>query len=880
MRIAVRFWFLGAVAVSAMVMSVNTALARSGSVFINEVMAKNASISVSGYVSDWIELFNTNSLPVNLAGYTLTDSNAYPTRYTFPAGVSIPGRGYLVLTCDSTRTNSSTNAMFGLGAAGGYVMLYAPGSTVVPVDVVQYGIQVEDYTIGCVPDGSTNWVLCNPTARGANQAATLGSVAGLRFNEWMADDGSGNDWFEIFNPTNKPVPLSGLRIFETNNTTWFTHYPLSFIGWGYTNGYVKYIADKTTANIPYDSDHVNFKLNATADRLLLYDSLNVLIDQVGWTVRQTEHVSEGRLPDGATNIVKFPRINDYATDSPGAANTLIMTNIAINELLSHTDPPVEDAVEFQNLGATAVDISGWWLSDSKRRPWSAKIPSGPAIPPGGFRVIYEYMFNNLATNYPVGFNTNGILRNFTFESAEGDGCHLFQVNSNGNLTGYRVSEVYEPSENGVSYGRYKTSVPGDYKFIALSRRTFGRDAPVSVPDFRTGTGLSNAYPKVGPVVVSEIMFAPPKRIYGTNLVAKEHPDEEYIELRNVTTNWVPLYYFDPSHPNFMTNSWRLQKAIKFSFPSNSWMMPTSHCLVVAFNPKTNWTALTNFCTRYTFPVTSSNLIFGPWEGQLNSAGDAIELYKPDQPQVWPHPNAGLVPFLRVDKVNYGTNDNTTGIYWAFSTNAINTGLSMTRKNGFLFGNDPINWTTNVTTAGKANPAPPTGDADVDGMPDSWEIAYGLHPSDSSDANTDLDGDGISNLQEYLRGTLPNNPDTDGDGMPDGWEVRYACNPLSPADANQDLDGDLMTNLKEYLTGTIPTNAASALRISAQHASSSANLTWPAVANFTYSVVYATGCAPSMSWTLYTNVAASPTDRTQQITVPTTGPRRYYRVGTP
>jgi len=46
------------------------------------------------------------------------------------------------------------------------------------------------------------------------------------------------------------------------------------------------------------------------------------------------------------------------------------------------------------------------------------------------------------------------------------------------------------------------------------------------------------------------------------------------------------------------------------------------------------------------------------------------------------------------------------------------------------------------------------DTDGDGMPDSWELLYGLNPNSSADASQDKDGDGITNLQEYEGGTSP------------------------------------------------------------------------------------------------------------------------------
>lgn len=50
------------------------------------------------------------------------------------------------------------------------------------------------------------------------------------------------------------------------------------------------------------------------------------------------------------------------------------------------------------------------------------------------------------------------------------------------------------------------------------------------------------------------------------------------------------------------------------------------------------------------------------------------------------------------------------------------------------------------------------DTDHDGVPDDWEKGHGLNPDDPNDANADRDGDGYTNLEEYLGsliGEFPN-----------------------------------------------------------------------------------------------------------------------------
>ncbi|NHJ49776.1 MAG: hypothetical protein FK733_18435 [Asgard group archaeon] len=76
--------------------------------------------------------------------------------------------------------------------------------------------------------------------------------------------------------------------------------------------------------------------------------------------------------------------------------------------------------------------------------------------------------------------------------------------------------------------------------------------------------------------------------------------------------------------------------------------------------------------------------------------------------------------------------------------------------------------------------PTDNDTDDDLMPDGYETEWALHdPNNASDASADADEDGLTNLEEYLYGTNPNDLDTDRDGYLDGDEIDRGSDPLDP-----------------------------------------------------------------------------------------------------
>ncbi|MFO7992350.1 MAG: hypothetical protein R6U61_08700 [Thermoplasmata archaeon] len=133
-----------------------------------------------------------------------------------------------------------------------------------------------------------------------------------------------------------------------------------------------------------------------------------------------------------------------------------------------------------------------------------------------------------------------------------------------------------------------------------------------------------------------------------------------------------------------------------------------------------------------------------------------------------------------------------------------------------YDNDDMNNTQELES--HSNPVSP--DADMDGIPDSYELEHaGLNYLDDTDASDDEDGDGLTNLQEYRYmipenwnpgvdgawdgGTDISNPDTDNDMMPDKYEILYNLDPTLKADGDGDLDEDGLNNTAEYLYGIDP-----------------------------------------------------------------------------
>ena len=110
------------------------------------------------------------------------------------------------------------------------------------------------------------------------------------------------------------------------------------------------------------------------------------------------------------------------------------------------------------------------------------------------------------------------------------------------------------------------------------------------------------------------------------------------------------------------------------------------------------------------------------------------------------------------------------------------------------------------------------DTDGDGLNDKWEVTYngssGVNATEEANATelaSDLDGDGLTLLQEAKANTNSSSNDTDSDGLGDGWEVRFsnasgvnATMEADGADLIFDEDSDGLNLTAEFKANTNPT----------------------------------------------------------------------------
>jgi hypothetical protein len=318
-------------------------------------------------------------------------------------------------------------------------------------------------------------------------------------------------------------------------------------------------------------------------------------------------------------------------------------DVVINELLAHSHAEAPDWIELHNTTGNTINIGGWFLSDNGDDLTKYEIVEGTIIEPNDYVVFYEdvHFGNPSAPGSHIEFGL----------SENGETLYLHS-GSGGQLTGYSENEKFGASATGVSFGRYLKST-GSYNFVAMSENT---------------PGQPNAYPKVGPVVITEIMYHP-------EMVG----ESEYIELLNISDSPVVLYDYTIAEP------WRFtdnpdNPGIEFFFPSEPIVTLDSGEYLLLVED------LGAFRAKYNIP--GGIKVFEWSNGKLDNGGEKIQLSMPGDVD-----EQGLRQWIRVDRIRYsdGSHPDDFGGFDPWPIEADGAGLSLSRTYPALYGNDPNNW---------------------------------------------------------------------------------------------------------------------------------------------------------------------------------------------
>jgi hypothetical protein len=455
-----------------------------------------------------------------------------------------------------------------------------------------------------------------------------------------------------------------------------------------------------------------------------------LADPSGVTITEFTYFDSGdwsSRPDGAGSSLEIIDTTGDYTDadnwrpsadfdgSPGTAGTSAQVSIVINEVLTHTDIPFVDSVELFNSTASEIEISGWYLSDANSNYRKYQFPDNTFIAAGEYLVLDESDYNSSA-----GVDPN----DFAFSGVHGDEVYLVETDATDALVRFSDEVGFGAAANGESFGRWPNGVGGLYPMVS---QTFG---------------MTNSGPRVGPVIISELMYHPPAQqlpLLADNL--------EFVEIQNTTGSDVEL------------TDWRIRGGIDFDFAIDEMLAAGDVIVVVPFDPATSPVLDADF--RLFYGIDASVDLVGPFTGKLDNGSDRITLQRPDSP---PLEEPNFIPRLLEDEVTYDDN-----APWVISPDG--SGDSLHRVGTSSWGQEATNWFG-------GDPTPGNGVGDTlqvssvrwnIGFVDPADLPRGPQPTSWSQQRSDIrnielvfNGVGDVELEDLRLTSLGINADVDAD----------------------------------------------------------------------------------------------------------------------
>jgi hypothetical protein len=235
----------------------------------------------------------------------------------------------------------------------------------------------------------------------AAQVSEIHGDGPIRLNEIMSanggvlvdDNGQTPDWVEVANISSRPVNLRGYVLAKNAKAGNVFVFPDMVLEAG--QGVVVY-ADSTLQDDGSGELHAPFRLSSGGDVLMLFNDADVAVDTVNIPAL-SENMAYVRVDRDHWTVSEQPTPGMLNTEENYRTLTSVVQNspVQLAEIVASNtkNRPDEsgvfhDYVMLRNTSGDAVDIGGWYLSDTPRLPRLWKFPQGVVIPGGGTLVVY------------------------------------------------------------------------------------------------------------------------------------------------------------------------------------------------------------------------------------------------------------------------------------------------------------------------------------------------------------------------------------------------------------------------------------------------------------------------------------------------------------